>query len=155
VPRVLIVFSGGGIGACLRTLLIAGLSSWGANVPVLLANLLGSFGLGGVFVFADEAGLLGTQVRLLLAVGVLGGFTTFSTFGWGTDLLLAHGQAGAALLYVAASVGGGLAAVIGGLMAGRALIRVLDPDALSARRRPRGARSDMAAIEAEDREPAG
>ncbi|HVC82211.1 MAG TPA: CrcB family protein, partial [Chloroflexota bacterium] len=76
MPRVLIVFLGGGAGATLRAVLLAGLNSWGATSPVLLVNLLGASVLGFVYVLADEAGLLSSPARLFLAVGVLGGFTT-------------------------------------------------------------------------------
>ncbi|HXT36807.1 MAG TPA: CrcB family protein [Chloroflexota bacterium] len=160
MPRVLIVFLGGGSGACLRALLLAGLASWGTTSPVLLANLIGSFLLGVVYVLADEAGLLRARTRLFLALGVLGGFTTFSTFGWGADLLVAHGHAVAALQYVAASVGGGLAAVIAGLIAGRELVHVLERGARTVlvrleeggSRRPRRRKTAMDRIETEDRE---
>src|SRR6185437_16551189 len=130
MPRVLIVFLGGGSGACLRALLLAGLASWGTTSPVLLANLIGSFLLGVVYVLADEAGLLRGRTRLFLALGVLGGFTTFSTFGWGADLLVAHGHAADAFQYLVASVGGGVAAVIVGLLAGRELVRALERGAM-------------------------
>ncbi len=59
---------------------------------MLIVNVLGSFLLGSIFVLADETGLLGARVRLFLAVGILGGFTTFSTFGWDADLLFADGR---------------------------------------------------------------
>ncbi|MGH2345641.1 MAG: fluoride efflux transporter FluC [Chloroflexota bacterium] len=158
--RVLIIFVGGGTGACLRALLLAGSASWGPTSPVLLANLLGSFLLGVVFVLADEAGLLSAPTRQFLAVGVLGGFTTFSTFGLGTDLLVAHGHAADAFQYLVAGVGGGVAAVIVGLLAGRELVRALEGGAIavlrrleaSGSRRPKGVKSEMDGIEAEDRE---
>ncbi len=157
--RVLIIFVGGGTGACLRALLLAGLAGWGPTSPVLLANLLGSFLLGVVFVLADEAGLLSAPTRQFLAVGVLGGFTTFSTFGWGADLLVAHGHAADAFQYLVASVGGGVAAVIVGLMAGRELVRALERGTMVIPRKPKanGSRrsktrkSAVAGIEAEDR----
>jgi CrcB protein len=158
--RVLLIFVGGGTGACLRALLLAGSASWGATLPVLLANLFGSFLLGVVFVLADEAGLLSPPTRQFLAVGVLGGFTTFSTFGCGTDLLVAHGRAADAFQYLVASVGGGVAAVIVGLMAGRELVRALERGAMVVPRKPKASgsrrsktiKSAMAGIEAEDRE---
>ena len=158
--RVLIVFVGGGTGACLRALLLAGLASWGPTSPVLLVNFLGSFMLGVVYVLADEAGLLSAHTRHFLAVGVLGGFTTFSTFGWGTDLLMAHGHGDAAFQYLVASIGGGIVAVIVGLMAGRELVLLLERWAMTVlgrlekhgSRRPRGIKTDMDSIEAEDRE---
>lgn len=161
--RPIIVFVGGGLGACARAVLLAWLAPWGAvlPVPVLIANVLGAFILGVVFVLADEAGLLRAETRLFLAVGVLGGFTTFSTFGWGADLLLAHGShVAAGLTYLAASMIGGVVAVGAGLLAGRELVAALERAAVAllgrlderGPRRTRGARDDMAAIEAEDRE---
>jgi CrcB protein len=161
--RAVLVFVGGGSGACLRALLLAWLMPWGTTlpVPVLIANVLGAFILGIIFVLADEAGLLRAETRLFLAVGVLGGFTTFSTFAWGADLLLAHGAywvAGA--VYVVASLIGGVVGVSLGLWAGRELVALLERGAVTllgrlderGLRRTGSARSDMANIEAEDRE---
>lgn len=151
--RVSIVFLGGGLGAALRGLLLAWLAPWGSMVPlpVLLANLLGAFILAIVVVFADEAGLLRVETRLFLAVGLLGGFTTFSTLTWGADVLLARGPgpAGVALVYLMASVMGGIVGVSGGFVAGRELLALLE------RRRPRrasDASAEIGAVEAEDRE---
>ena len=145
--RPLIVFLGGGIGACLRALLLVWLAPWGTVLPapVLVANVLGAFVLGMVFVLADEAGLLRVEARLFLAVGMLGGFTTFSTFGWGADQLLARGAVGAAVVYLGGSMAGGVAGVAAGLAVARALGPLL-------RARHRNARADIASIEAEDRE---
>ena len=109
--RAVIVFVGGGIGSCLRAVMLAWLSAWSPWLPVLLVNLVGSFLIGMVFALADEAGLLRAETRLFVAVGVLGGFTTFSTFGWGADLLAGRGAGAIALVYVVASVVGGAAAV--------------------------------------------
>ncbi len=161
IRRALIVFVGGGIGASLRALLLSSAASWGAVVPVLIANVLGSFFLGGIFALADETGLLGARLRLFLAVGILGGFTTFSTFGWGADLLFAGGRGWAGLLYAGGSVIGGLAGVAAGLYMGRHVVRLLEhgathvPRSLAERgiRRNRDPRRDMGAIETEDRAP--
>ncbi len=162
--RVLIVFLGGGGGAALRGLLLAWLAPWGAVVPlpVLLANVLGAFLLAIVVVLADETGLLRVETRLFLAVGVLGGFTTFSTLDWGADLLLAQGPgtAGVAFVYLVASVMGGFVAVSGGFVAGRALVALVARrvDGRRGRREGRGPRragnvqAEIAAVEAEDRE---
>jgi len=150
--RPLIVFVGGGVGASLRAALLAWGTPWGTilPVPVLVANALGAVVLGLVFVLADEAGLLRAEARLFLAVGVLGGFTTFSTFAWGTDVLVAQGARwGMALVYLAASVGGGVLAVSAGIAMGRGLVGRLDTHR---RGRVGRARADIGAIEAEDRE---
>src|ERR671936_36112 len=88
-------------------------------VIVFVGGGVGSFVLGIVFVLADEAGLLRAETRLFVAVGLLGGFTTFSTFGWGADLLAGRGAGAIALVDVVASVVGGVAAAGAGVVAGR------------------------------------
>jgi fluoride exporter len=62
-------------------------------------------------------------LRPFLATGVLGGYTTFSTFAVDAVRLVDAGAVGTAAGYVAASVLGGLLAVVAGLSAGRALLR--------------------------------
>lgn len=162
--RSLIVFAGGGCGALLRGLLLQWLAPWGTArpLPVLLVNVLGAFLLGVIFVLADETGLLHVETRLFLAVGLLGGFTTFSTLNWGADMLFAQGAgfAGASIVYLVASAMGGVVAVITGLVAGRELIVLLERaaegvlDGLSAHglRRVREVQADLGSIEAEDRD---
>src|SRR5918911_3796617 len=124
--RAVIVFMGGGTGSCLRAVVLAWLAPWSTWLPVLLINLVGSFVIGLVFALADEAGLLRAETRLFVAVGVLGGFTTFSTFGWGADLLVDRGAGGIALAYVVASVVGGVAAAGAGVVAGREVVVALE-----------------------------
>lgn len=163
LPRPVIVFIGGGLGACLRALFLAWLAPWGGvlPVPVLLVNILGAFVLGLVYVLADEAGLLRADTRLFLAVGLLGGFTTFSTFGWGAATLLGQGgHWGVAALYLAVSVVGGVLSIRVALTVGRVAVLALERGAvgvlgrLDARglRRTGTAHEDIATIEAEDRE---
>jgi CrcB protein len=133
--RAVIVFVGGGIGSCLRAVVLAWLAAWSTWLPVLLVNLVGSFVIGLVVALADEAGLLRAQTRLFVAVGVLGGFTTFSAFGWGADLLAGRGAGGIALAYVVASVGGGVAAASAGVVAGREVVVALERAVLGLLRR--------------------
>ena len=90
---------------------------WGT----LAVNLTGCFAVGLVATLADEGGWLSREARLFLVPGVLGGFTTFSTFGLESWRALAEGQPGVALGNAAASVLGGLVAVVAGVLAGRAL----------------------------------
>jgi len=81
-------------------------------------NLLGSFVLGLVMALSLERGLVGGDLRIALAVGVCGGFTTMSTFSYETMALLRDGQAALALGNVGVTVLGCLAAVwLGGAMA--------------------------------------
>lgn len=89
------------------------LSDWtlralGVGFPygTLAINVLGSFLIG--LVLAMDG--LSTVLRVSLTVGFLGGFTTFSAFSFETLRLLQDGAWGAAILYVGASVLGGLGA---------------------------------------------
>ncbi|MHB1954899.1 MAG: fluoride efflux transporter CrcB [Sulfobacillus sp.] len=101
---------GGGLGAVLRY----SLSSWipGQAFPwnFLTINLSGSFVIGMIMALAIDFSVLSQEIRLFVAVGVLGGYTTFSTFMYGTyHLALADKDLGAAI-YVMVSIIGGLAA---------------------------------------------
>lgn len=87
-------------------------------VATVAINVTGSALLG--FLVA-VGGSLAPEIRTALAVGVLGGFTTFSTFSVDVWLDLEAGRVGEALLYAAASVVLGVAAAAGGYAAGRAL----------------------------------
>lgn len=115
------VMLGGALGAALRY----GLSLWmapialglGFPVATLLANVLGSFVLG-VLLELCGRGLWPEVVRLSVGVGVLGAFTTFSTFSVETEQLWAAGQQNRAVVYAVLSVlGGVLAAFLGRLVA--------------------------------------
>lgn len=153
------VFAGGGLGAVARAAILQAFGARLAPFPpaVLLVNCLGAFVLGVVFVLADEGGLMRTETRLFLAVGLLGGFTTFSTFGWGVDVLLGQHAWQQAILYLTTGVVGGMLAVAAGLMAGRELLALLERVAQGVlnrleARRTGVARQDMNLVETEDRE---
>jgi CrcB protein len=118
-----LLFGGGGIGAVLRF----ALASWvdqrlGPPFPwgTFVVNLSGCFAIGVIATLADENGWLSREVRLFLVPGVLGGFTTFSTFGLESWRAIAEGHGGVALAYALASVGGGIVAVVAGVLAARA-----------------------------------
>lgn len=89
-----------------------------ANFPwaTLVVNVLGGFAMG---LLAGWVAAGGPALRLLLGVGLLGGFTTFSAFSIETVRLIEANQWGAALGYVAASV----FVSIGACWAGLALAR--------------------------------
>jgi CrcB protein len=109
---------------------VGALSRWGVGTalpsPVwatLLVNLTGCLLLG-VLIAVVAVRLPGAAwPRPLLAVGVLGGFTTFSTFAVEVVDLVDDGAAGWALAYVLASLVGGVAAVALGASAGRLSVR--------------------------------
>jgi len=128
IRRIAPVFFGGGLGACARALLLQLSAVWSAPFPLslLLINLLGSFLLGVVFVLADEAEVMRSETRLFVAVGILGGFTTFSTFGWETVVLSEGPHFIVGVSYVTASLAGGVLAVVAGIVAGREAVSALD-----------------------------
>jgi CrcB protein len=106
VERYLLVMLGGAIGAMLRYGLgawVQGLSGPGFPWSTFLINISGSF-LIGVVLRQSLDGALSPEWRLFLAVGVLGGYTTFSTFSWETLTLVQQGEWLKAFLYVAGSV---------------------------------------------------
>jgi len=88
----------------------------------LWTNLGGAFLLGLLMALIISVWSHTRYVRPFLGVGVLGGFTTFSTYELDTRGLVASGHPGPALLYVGATVALGLVAVLAGLGLGRALV---------------------------------
>jgi CrcB protein len=125
MTAVLLVFLGAGIGGVLRHgVNLAALRILGAGFPwgTLAVNVVGSFAMGALAGWlALRAGAGWTHpLRLFLATGILGGFTTFSAFSLDAVLLWERGQGGAAAAYVAGSVALSLAALAGGL----AVVRV-------------------------------
>ncbi len=120
---MLLVAVGGATGSVFRYATgLAATRLMGPGFPwgTISVNVAGSFVIG-VFVEAIARRFNASEpVRLLLVTGFLGGFTTFSSFSLDSIALLERGQAGLALLYIAASVGLSLLAVAGGLMLARA-----------------------------------
>jgi CrcB protein len=84
-------------------------------------NVLGCLLLGALMVFLLDVWRPGRYLRPFLAVGVLGGFTTFSAYTNETRVLLQDGRSLMALAYVFASVLAGLLATVAGLAGARAL----------------------------------
>jgi CrcB protein len=122
--KYLLVFIGGGLGAALRhfingvSLRLVG-TDWPAGT--LFINVTGSILMGLVAALFAFKLSLPPALRLFIATGILGGYTTFSTFSLETALLFERGQAGMALLYASGSVLLGVA----GLFAGMWVIRAL------------------------------
>lgn len=115
---------GGAFGAGARHLVgRATLAWWGPNYPwgTLAVNLIGGLAMGLLAGGLLRFGHAGEQMRLLLAVGVLGGFTTFSAFSLDAMLMIERGAWPAATGYVLVSVIGSIAALALGLAITRAV----------------------------------
>lgn len=116
---------GGAAGSCLRywVSLMLGPFTVGHGFPwaTLTANVLGSLGLGLVFVLGDGRTWFGADLRLLLGTGVMGGFTTYSAFNLESIGLMQNGAWSRAALYMGGTVVVCLAAGALGVMLGRAL----------------------------------
>lgn len=85
----------------------------------LAVNVLGCMLIGGMLHLVEDRSMLGPNARLFVGIGLLGGFTTFSTFGYETMLLLRDREPWLALLNVAGNVVLGL----GSVWLGRAVLR--------------------------------
>ena len=83
-------------------------------VATLTVNLLGCFAIGYLQGALIERWPVREEYRLMLIVGFLGGFTTFSTFGWDTAQLLRDGQMMRGMVYAVASNVIGIALVFAG-----------------------------------------
>jgi CrcB protein len=120
----LYVALGGGVGAVLRYQTGRAMTHWlGAAAATafpwatLTVNVVGSLAMGLLVGWLARHGDAGGQtLRLLLGVGVLGGFTTFSSFSMEAVLLIERGSIGLAALYAGISVAAGIAAMVLGLL---------------------------------------
>jgi len=115
---------GGVVGCCARY----GVTQWvqlyyGRSFPLatLIINVLGCLAMGFLFFATLERVSVSPALRMALLTGVLGGFTTFSTFAMEALLLAEDGEAGYAVLYVLLSVFLGLAAALLGAWLARSL----------------------------------
>jgi len=121
--HLLIVAAGGAIGAGLRHLVNMASMRFALSFPwgTLAVNIVGSLVMG-VFIetLARRAGA-SAELRLFVATGVLGGFTTFSAFSLDVAVLWERGAQGLAAIYVAASVTGAILALFAGLWLARNL----------------------------------
>ncbi len=120
----LIVAVGGGIGAGLRHLAnLAALRLFGPGFPwgTVFVNIAGSLAMGLLVGWlARRAGGSTNEIRLFLATGVLGGFTTFSAFSLDFAMLWERGAIASAASYVIGTVGLSIAGIFAGLWLMRA-----------------------------------
>lgn len=124
----LYVALGGGGGAVLRYQVGQAMTQWLGVKPAtafpwatLTVNVSGSLAMGLLVGILARHGETGETWRLLLGVGVLGGFTTFSAFSMEMVQLAERGAFGLAALYAGVSVAAGVAAMVLGLFVIRAI----------------------------------
>ena len=114
----LIVFIGAGVGGALRhgvNLAATRLLGYGFPFGTLIVNIVGSFVMGALAgYFAFRPGIA-QHARLFLTTGILGGFTTFSSFSLDTALLIERHSYGLAAGYAVGSVAASLSALFFGL----------------------------------------
>jgi len=123
---ILSIAAGGAVGASARYFLSSQITHViGPGFPwgILIVNILGCFTMGVIAELAALTWNMSPEMRAFLTTGVLGGFTTFSAFALDTAVLTERGDLVNAMIYVAGSVGGSVAALFFGL----ALVRALTP----------------------------
>jgi CrcB protein len=120
--RYLLVVLGGGTGALARYVAASAIMTrFGGKFPwgTLVINVTGSFLIGFLMTMLTERYELDPKWRLLLVVGFLGGYTTFSSFEWETFTSVREGAPWAGALNVLSSVMLGYVAVWLGVMLAR------------------------------------
>lgn len=120
--RLLVVGAGGCLGAMARYAL-TGLAQrlLGSGFPygTLLVNVLGCLVLGSILSLAEYRQMFSMNARLFLTMGIMGGLTTFSTFGYETFALLRDEEYALAVANITANVVVGIAAVMAGWFAAK------------------------------------
>ncbi|MBV9044675.1 MAG: fluoride efflux transporter CrcB [Alphaproteobacteria bacterium] len=121
---LLAVAIGGAIGSLLRYFVASAIQSpaqstfpWG----IFVVNVTGGFAMGVITELAALKLNIGPELRAFLTVGVLGGYTTFSTFSLESAILIQRGAYGSAAAYIAGSALLSIAALFAGLWVVRAL----------------------------------
>ena len=121
----LLVFLGAGIGGMLRQAVnVVAAKFFGLGFPVgtLTVNVAGSVVMGAIAVLFALRSDLPQELKLFLTTGILGGFTTFSTFSLDSVELWDRGQGSLAFAYIGASL---MLSLIG-LVLGMAAVRLLN-----------------------------
>lgn len=118
-----VVAAGGAIGALARYGLGLALPHSPGTFPpaTFLVNIVGCFLIGALIVVITEWTRAHPLVRPFLVTGILGGFTTFSTYAVDAEQLLAMGRVGTALLYIVGTLAAAVAATWLGILLARAV----------------------------------
>lgn len=118
MKQALIVGLGGLVGSIARYklggVILHHSGSWRFPLSTFLVNVIGCFVIGALAALAEHRDYFSADARLFLLTGLLGGFTTFSAFGYEGFFLLRRGEIAVAAAYTILSLICGLAAVWGG-----------------------------------------
>jgi len=112
----------GGVARFLLGGLVQRLTGGTFPLGTLIINITGSFLLGLVYRYAVDSAAITPEIRAFLAIGICGGYTTFSTFSYDSVRLLEDGETTRALAYIGLSVVLSLGAAMLGIAAGRELL---------------------------------
>ncbi len=116
--KIAMVGIGGGLGAICRYLIYEASLVMVANawlpLGTLIVNISGCFVIGLLGGISETRELFSPEIRALVFVGFLGGFTTFSTFGYEIFFFIRNGQTGMAIVNLALQVTLGLSGVWAG-----------------------------------------
>lgn len=121
---ILIVGTGGFIGSVMRYLLQVFLEKGMTNTfpwGTFIANVAGSFIIGVVYALAEKGNLMNAEWRMFLAVGVCGGFTTFSSFAYNNLTMLKENTLGQLFFNIGGSLFFGILAVYLGIVLVRSI----------------------------------
>ena len=126
----ILVLIGGGIGAAVRELLMLGVANLpgGFPMPIFIANMTAALLIGVVSALTIPGGVIGSAGKVLLMTGIMGGLSTFSSFVWATDQMLANpAEQAVAIVYLVLSMVAGLLLVESGIWLGGRLRRISSP----------------------------
>ncbi len=127
MANLILVCVGGALGSGARYMVATwAAQAFGPDFPrgTILVNLVGSFLIALVMGLSLRTGAISPSVRLFLTTGIMGGFTTYSSFNYETLRFFEEGAEPYALLNVAVTVFGCLLAGLLGLLSARLIARV-------------------------------
>jgi fluoride exporter len=116
------VFIGGGLGTSLRYWLSGIVPRYtGSQFPygILIVNIIGCFFIGFLMSALEERFVMNSSLRIFLTIGILGGFTTFSTFSYETVAMMRDSEFLRAFLYIGLSLALGLGGTHVGSLIGK------------------------------------
>lgn len=122
MEKILFIGSGGFIGAVMRYWISGWVyEKWGTAYPygTFVVNIAGAFLLGLIMSATEEHLVLPAHIKMAVTVGILGAFTTFSTFCYESMMLIQEGNVLRAFLNIAVSLLVGLVFVFVGIKAGK------------------------------------